>query len=134
MSPREITESGMWRVCASAMARHDQAPESIAYLFHDVVITLFGWTEGSGVHNLSPIAFGDDSALALHQYLCNSLSYYCNGQIVGQPRNGNVDKHVRKCRTNVRKMSTKDCPEGLKHTISDIFWTIFAYLVDAFVW
>ena len=58
----------------------------------------------------------------------------CNGQIVGQPRK-------RECRQNVRKMSKKmsekcpkNCPEGLNTQFSDIFWTIFAYLVDAFVW
>ena len=28
---------------------------------------------------------------------------------------------------------SKNCPEGLKTQFSDIFWTIFAYLVDAFV-
>ena len=37
-----------------------------------------------------------------------------------------------KCPKNVGKMS-KNCPEGLKTQFSDIFWTIFAYLVDAFV-
>ena len=58
---------------------------------------------------------------------------YCNGQIVGQPKK-------RECRQNVRKMSkkclkmAKNCPEGLKTQYSDMFWTIFAYLVDAFVW
>ena len=25
---------------------------------------------------------------------------------------------------------SKNCPEGLKTQFSDIFWTIFAYLVD----
>ena len=34
---------------------------------------------------------------------------------------------------NVEKMS-KNCPERLKTQILDIFWTIFAYLVHAFVW
>ena len=28
----------------------------------------------------------------------------------------------------------KNCPEGPKTQFSGIFWTIFAYLVDAFVW
>ena len=46
----------------------------------------------------------------------------------------------RECRQNVRKMSkncpknVKNCPEGLKTQYLDIFWTIFAYLVDALVW
>ena len=54
----------------------------------------------------------------------------CSGQIIGQSRK-------RECRQNVRKMS-KNCPKnvqklsgGLKTQFSDIFWTIFAYLVDA---
>ena len=55
------------------------------------------------------------------------------GKSLDSPENGNVDKMSEKCRKNVRKMS-KNCPEGLKTQFSDIFWTIFAYLVDAFVW
>ena len=58
---------------------------------------------------------------------------FCNGQIVGQPRKWECRQNVRKMSKNVRKMS-KNCPEGLKTQLSDIFWTIFAYLVDAFVW
>ena len=67
-----------------------------------------------------------------HRNYGNDTTHGCNGQIVGQPRK-------RKCRQNVRKMSTKcpknvkKCPEGLKTQFSDIFWTIFAYLVDALV-
>ena len=63
----------------------------------------------------------------------------CNGQIVGQPRK-------RECRQNVRKMfknclknhnclkNVQNCLEGLETQFSDIFLTIFAYLVDPFVW
>ena len=55
-----------------------------------------------------------------------------NGQIVGQPRKRECRQNVRKMLRNVRKMS-ENCPEGLKTQFSDIFGTIFAYLVDAFV-
>ena len=55
------------------------------------------------------------------------------GKSLDSPENGNVDKMSEKCRKNVRKMS-KNCPEGLKTQFPDIFWTFFAYLVDAFVW
>ena len=43
-----------------------------------------------------------------------------------------IDTMPEKCRINVRKMS-KNCPKGLKTQFSDIFWTIFAHLVDTFV-
>ena len=39
-----------------------------------------------------------------------------------------------KCPKNVRKNVRKNCLEGPKTQFSDIFWTIFAYLVDAFLW
>ena len=39
----------------------------------------------------------------------------------------------RQCPKNVEKMS-KNCPEGWKTQFLDIFRTIFAYVVDAFVW
>ena len=62
------------------------------------------------------------------------LLFCSNGQTVGQPRK-------RECRQNVRKMSKKCpknvqnfCPEGPKRQFSDIFWTIFAYLVGVFAW
>ena len=46
------------------------------------------------------------------------------GKSLDSPEKGNVDKMSKKCRKNFRKMS-KNCPEGLKTQISDIFWTIF---------
>ena len=52
------------------------------------------------------------------------------GKSLDSPEKGNVDKMSEKCRKNVRKMS-RNCPEGLKTQFSDIFWTIFVYLVDA---
>ena len=55
------------------------------------------------------------------------------GKSLDSPEKGNVDKMSEKCRKNVRNMS-KNCPEGPTTQFSDIFWTIFAYLVDAFVW
>ena len=55
------------------------------------------------------------------------------GKSLDSPKKENVDKMSEKCRKSVRNMS-KNCPEGLKTQFSDIFWTIFAYLVDASVW
>ena len=55
------------------------------------------------------------------------------GKSLDSLENGNVDKMSEKYPKNVRKMS-KNCLEGLKTQFSDIFWTIFAYSVDAFVW
>ena len=52
------------------------------------------------------------------------------GKSLDSPEKGNVDKMSEKYRKNVRKMS-ENCPEGLKTQFSDIFWTIFAFLVDA---
>ena len=55
------------------------------------------------------------------------------GKSLDSPENGNVDEMSEKCRKNVRKMS-KNCPEGPKTQFRTFFWTIFAHLVDAFVW
>ena len=56
------------------------------------------------------------------------------GKSWNSPEKGNVDKMSEKCRKMSENVS-KNCPEkGLKTQISDIFWTIFRYLVDAFVW
>ena len=53
----------------------------------------------------------------------------CSGQSVGQPRK-------RECRQNVEKMSenVQKFSGGAENTIFGHFWTIFAYLVAAFVW
>ena len=55
------------------------------------------------------------------------------GKSLDSPEDRNADKMSKKYRKNVRKMP-KNCPEGPKTQVSDIFWTIFAYLVDAFLW
>ena len=54
------------------------------------------------------------------------------GKSLDSPENGNVDKMSENVE-NVRKMS-KNCPEGPKTQFWTFCWTIFAYLVDAFVW
>ena len=55
------------------------------------------------------------------------------GKPLDSPEKGIVDKMSEKCRKNVRKMS-ENCPEGLQRQFSDIFWTIIAHLVGAYVW
>ena len=69
----------------------------------------------------------------LRLFLGNSLARLVTGKSLDSPENGNVDKMSEKCPKIVRKMSP-NCPDGLKTQFLDIFWTIFAYLVDAFVW
>ena len=55
------------------------------------------------------------------------------GKSLDSPDKGNVDRMSEKCRKIVRKIS-KNCREGLRAQFSSIFWTFFAYLVDALVW
>ena len=56
------------------------------------------------------------------------------GKSLDSPGKGSVDKMSETCRKNVCKMSEK-LPGGAgKRRFSDILWTIFAYLVYAFVW
>ena len=64
----------------------------------------------------------------------NSPSRSVTGRSLDSPENGNVENKSPK---NVEKMSEKCpgiCPEGLQTQFSDIFGTIFAYLVHAFEW
>ena len=55
------------------------------------------------------------------------------GKSLDSPEKGNVDQNVRKMSTKMSEKCPKNCPKGLKPQFSDIFWTIFAYLVDALV-
>ena len=105
----------------------------------------FGWW-GAGVRNggengLFPEDFKSENGPFRASYTWRQLplseclnfdSSLVTGKSLDSPENGNVDKMPEKCRKNVRKIS-KTCPEGLKTQFSNIFWTIFAYLVDAFV-
>ena len=54
------------------------------------------------------------------------------GKALDSPEKGNADKMSEKCRKKCPK-SVQTCLEGLKTQFLDIFGTIFAYLVDAFV-
>ena len=50
------------------------------------------------------------------------------GKSLDSPEKRNVGKMLEKCRQMSEKCR-KNCPERLKTQFSDVFWTIFAYLV-----
>ena len=51
------------------------------------------------------------------------------GKSLDSPAKGNVDKMPEK---RPKKLS-RNCPEGPRTQFSDIFWTMIAHFVDAFV-
>ena len=114
------------QVCAKE-ARKQAFRERLPGLIGLVLTVLVSWlVPGSRALSKSPRLCPRTSIC----FMALRANLYCNGQIVGQPRKRKCRQMSEKCRKNVRKLS-ENCPEGLKTQFSDIYWTTFAYLVDA---